>query len=230
MNLVKNMKKEYFLLMGAVDRSDYLLVNFKQNKGSVSRRGLTYGFGLNDAPYMVTPRIDGSQVICPAYLHWRNMIKRSCSHSFKNKHKTYRVVSVCDEWLSFMAFRAWWINNYVDGYELDKDLISDGTLYSEESCRFIPDWLNRFTTDRRSERGEYMIGVSFCKKTGRFQSRISNPLTKKHESIGYFSSENDAYLAWLNKKIEIATSMRDKMDSIDENIFPRVLELINSAR
>lgn len=45
----------------------------------------------------------------------------------KVEHKkwpSYIGVTVCDEWRSFMKFREWWLENHVDGWQIDKDLLT----------------------------------------------------------------------------------------------------------
>ena len=40
---------------------------------------LTYGFGVNDAPYQVKPIVNGKRLVCPYYRKWHNMLRRCYS-------------------------------------------------------------------------------------------------------------------------------------------------------
>ncbi|MGL4756216.1 MAG: hypothetical protein ACRCXB_28015 [Aeromonadaceae bacterium] len=187
---------------------------------------LVRGFGVNDADYIVCPTVNGKQVMCQAYMAWMNMLNRCYSEKLHASRPTYVGVTVCEEWKSFMAFRAWWLGNQVDGWELDKDLIGDGTVYSPESCIYVPGWLNTFTTDSGASRGDCPIGVRFHKQSGKYQARCSHPFGR-HESIGLFSDKLVAGQAWMNRKLEIAEELKPKMDEIDARIYQRVVEIIS---
>lgn len=190
--------------------------------------GLVCGFGVNDADYVVRPSTGARWEICPAYDAWRGMIQRCYSDKFQVKNKTYCGVSVCDEWRSFMAFREWWIENHVDGWQLDKDLLSDARVYSPDTCIYVPGWLNKFTNDRMAARGDFPVGVYFHKQIGKFHARCSNPLTGKNESLGYFASKEHAHSKWFDRKIKIAFELKAEMDKIDARIYPRVIEKIEA--
>lgn len=188
-----------------------------------------YGFGINDANYEVRPRVDGVPVMCRAYRAWYDMLRRCYSKKYQAKHPTYIGVIVCDEWRSFMSFRKWWIDNHVDGWNLDKDLLSDSRSYSPESCIYVPHWLNSFTIDCGANRGDWPIGASFHKQHGKFVSYCNNPEIGKRESLGYFTSPNEAHMAWKSRKLELSLEMNSDMDEIDERIYPRVVEIITKA-
>lgn len=191
---------------------------------------LVYGFGVNDADYAVRPIINGKGVMCPAYVAWKNMLERCYSEKYQERWATYAGVTVCDEWRSFMKFREWWIENHVDGWPLDKDLLTDNRQYSPENCIYIPSWLNNFTTDSKAARGEFPVGVHYEGSRGLFRSQCNNPATGKQALIGRFKTQETAHLAWRARKLEYAAQMKNEMDAIDERIYPRVVEIINRAK
>lgn len=186
------------------------------------------GAGINDAPYRTQSIIDGKQVVCPAYRAWKSVLTRVYSSKYHARCSTYSCVTVCDDWHSFMSFRVWWIENLVDGWQLDKDILSDSREYSPETSLFVPAWLNTFTVDSGAARGVYPIGVDFNK--GRFRALCCNPISKKRDHLGRFNSPEEAHLAWLTRKLELALELKPKMDEIDLRIYPRVIEIINNAK
>lgn len=204
--------------------------NAALSRCSESQRCLVEGVGVNDAPYCTQPRIDGKQVRCPAYRAWTSMLTRAYSAKFHVKYPTYMGIEICDEWKNFCAFRTWWIENQVDGYEIDKDILSDSREYSPETSIFVPGWLNSFTTDSGAVRGDYPIGVCFDRHGGRFMARCGNQVAKKREHLGYFKTPEEAHLAWRTRKLELALELKPSMDEIDIRIYPRVCEIINNAR
>lgn len=52
-------------------------------------------------------------------------------------------VKVCEEWHNFKEFNDWFVVNYVEGWELDKDVLSR-KLYSPATCVFLPEHINQF--------------------------------------------------------------------------------------
>ena len=216
-------------LMSRKEQALWLEENCKVN-GRGGPRSLVYGAGVNDAQYCIRAAIDGKNVLCPAYDAWSSMINRTYSAKFHAGNPTYMGVTVCDEWLSFMSFRRWWMERQVDGWQLDKDILSDSREYSPEACIFAPSWLNSFTADHGAARGDCPIGVHLHKRLGRFQARCRNPMPKKTEHLGYFGTPEEAHLAWLARKLEIALELKPKMDEIDLRIYPRVVEIIRSAK
>ena len=215
--------------MGGREQTLWLEDNCQVNGLGCPRKPFL-GAGINDAPYRTQSIIDGKQVMCPAYRAWANLFTRAYSDKFHASRPTYSGVTVCDEWHSFMHFRGWWLENQADGFDLDKDILSDAGIYSPETCIFVPAWLNSFTLDSGSLRGVYPIGVDFHKGEGRFRALCSNPITKKREHLGYFDTPEAAHLAWLNRKLEIALELKPKMDEIDQRIYKRVCEIISNAK
>ena len=193
-------------------------------------RVLVHGFGVNDADYTVQPTINGKREVCAIYSAWKNMIARCYSKNHQQQCKTYIGVTVCDEWKSFMAFRKWWIENHVDGWHLDKDLLTDNRQYSPKNCIYIPRWLNNFTIDHGLARGEWPIGVHMERVSGLFVATCNSPETLKRVTIGRFKTPIEAHLAWKAKKLEHAAQMKVMMDSIDSRIYHRVLDTINRAK
>ena len=191
---------------------------------------LVHGFGVNDANYVVGRLVGGKSVMCKAYDTWKELIRRCHSEKSLKKWQTYIGVTVCDEWRSFMAFREWWLENHVDGWQIDKDLLTDNRQYSPESCIYIPSWLNTFTIGCDSTRGEFPIGVDYHKKSNSFRSRCRNPANGSREEITGFKTPEAAHLAWRSRKLEYAAQMKNEMDAIDARIYPRVVEIINRAK
>lgn len=195
----------------------------------VCAMGMIFGFGINDANYVVYPTINGKQVMCAAYSAWRSMIMRCYSSKRVGKRPTYAGVTVCDEWRSFMAFREWWLENHVDGWHLDKDLLTDNRIYAPENCIYVPSWLNCFNIDNSATRGDNPIGSHFDAASGLYPSQCRNPITGKSEFIGRFKTPLEAHLSWKSKKLEHAERLKSNMDAIDCRIYDRVVEIIKRA-
>jgi len=176
---------------------------------------IVYGAGLNDADYVPEVRvfINGKQKriwICPFFSTWRDMLKRCYSHRFQSKQSTYINCSVSPEWLLFSEFRNWMNNQPWEGNDLDKDILHPGNKqYGPDKCVFVPHALNNFITDNRASRGDYPIGVSFCKQNSKFRAQCNNPFTGKQEHLGYFYGPDEAHEAWRKRKHELACIYAD---------------------
>lgn len=164
----------------------------------------------------------------------QNMAKydreRGYSAVYHNKRPTYINVKVCDEWLIFSNFREWWIEHHIDGYQLDKDLLVPNNMtYSPDTCVYVPRWLNIFIIDSGASRGQHKIGVHLCKRNKLYSAQCNGSKIKSRSWLGYFNTENEAYNAWLNRKLEIALELKPEMDEIDLRIYPNVVDIIKSA-
>ena len=84
---------------------------------------LVENIGVNDAPFVVKPTIINKRVIHPAYQVWQHMLERCYNSKFKEKRPSYVGVTCCEEWLLFTNFDKWFKDNYIKGYQLDKDLL-----------------------------------------------------------------------------------------------------------
>lgn len=176
---------------------------------------LVYGVGINDADYVVKKFemidcVNGKQKQkkiweCPYYRAWQNMLSRCYSKKYQERQPTYRGCTVSEDWLTFSNFKNWMAAQNWEGKQLDKDLLFEGNkVYSEDACVFVTPAVNLFTTDRSNDRGEWLIGVSWDKRKEKFRAQCSNPITKKNESLGYFTCEQQAHEAWAGRKLELA--------------------------
>lgn len=179
---------------------------------------LIQGVGINDSDYAVHRRENGKIVwTCPYYRTWKNMMVRAYSDKYKHRHPTYQGVTVCEEWHSFMRFRAWMETQDWKGKQLDKDILVLGNkIYSPDTCVFVDMAVNNFLTDSAASRGEWPLGVSWFEPNKKFMSLCCNPFTKKSDYLGYFHCPDQAHLAWKKRKYELACQLADIQ--VDERV------------
>ena len=214
--------------MNKIELSIHIEANYPISGRGCPRKQL-FGVGVNDASYMTKPTVDGVRLLDPAYRAWGDMLKRAYDTKFHAAYPTYSDVTVCKEWHSFSAFRAWWLNSHREGGQLDKDLLVVGNReYGPDACIYIPGWLNNFTLDHGALRGELPIGVYLHKQTGKCRPQCRNPITGKKHSLGLFTTPEEAYDAWLNYKLALADQLKPDMDTIDQRIYPNVVTIIKA--
>lgn len=94
---------------------------------------LVYGVGINDANYVVKPTINGKQQWCSFYQAWTGMLERCYSAKWQAKSPTYIGCMVCEEWHSFMSFRAWMITRKKEKVNpnVTSHCISNSVVYIE---------------------------------------------------------------------------------------------------
>ena len=141
-----------------------------------------------------------------SYSVWRGIIARCYSERHQIKNPTYKGCSVSSDWLIYSNFKKFYDTNYKEGYHLDKDILIRGNkIYSEKTCRFVPQYINTFLTDSGAIRGKYKIGVYFEKDRGTFRAQCNvysegknrNRISKK---LGRFNSEEEAFQAYKTFK------------------------------
>jgi hypothetical protein len=160
-----------------------------------------------------------------AYKSWHRMMERCYSLKLKEKYPTYNDVYCCDEWNNFSIFYEWYIQNSINNYELDKDiLIKNNKKYSPETCCFIPQELNKLLTKSNKTRGKYPLGVNYHKQTNKFVASVrhNNILI----SIGYYDTTEEAFNAYKTKKEEIIRESAEQYFSdgaITEEIYNALL-------
>ena len=214
--------------MDCVKLSNEIAARFPATKSSLSRRRLISGFGINDAPYVVSPVDDGVRLFCPAYSVWYDMILRGFNEKKKSKYPGYADATVCDEWKSFMKFREWWVDNAVDGWQLDKDLlIPFNKQYSPDTCIFVPKWLNTLITGISNSHSNKSRGSCFDKSRGKYICICSFELGRT-KNLGRFNTELEAHSAWASARKEYVKSRKIEIDAINPAIYETIMVLINS--
>ena len=172
------------------------------NHNSLRQRKLIHGVGINDAPYIIRPLINGKKVMCRYYSVWHSMISRCYCKKTQQKSPTYINCSVCDEWLLFSSFKSWMKNQNFKGMCLDKDiLINSNKTYSPEFCIFVTQEINNLLLDNPSIRGDHYTGVSFDKARGKYSSSCKR--NGKRVGLGRFNSPEEAFKAYKKFKYEV---------------------------
>ena len=168
-----------------------------------------YGVGILGTKYPST--ING--VNTKEYALWGHMLERCYSDIYKKKYPTYEGCKVSNNFKSFEYFYEWCHRQVGFGnkdWHLDKDLLVKGDkVYSENTCIFLPQEINKVLTKREVSRGKYLIGVSWYNTKKVFVARI-NKNKGKQEYLGRFKTEIEAYNAYKVAKENYLKELADK--------------------
>jgi len=132
-----------------------------------------------------------------AYVKWKSMIQRCVDKKIHKKIPSYIGCYIDKDWHNFQNFAKWYYENYIDGFELDKDILFKGNkCYSANTCCFVPKEINVLLTLRKNKRGNYPIGVS--EKKGRFVSIVN--ISGEQIHLGMFSTIDEAFNSYKKAK------------------------------
>ena len=155
----------------------------------------------------------------PAYILWKDMLKRCYHLPYQDKHLCYVGCEVSEYFKCFANFEIWCEEQVGFGekdFRLDKDILVKGNkVYSPETCCFVHQEINGLFIKQLRRRGEYPIGVSVNKDTGKFKARISYASEGNYLSV--HDTPKEAFLAYKKAKEVyikvVAEKWKGKMDS-----------------
>lgn len=95
---------------------------------------------LGSGKYLANSR----RVKSTAYICWHNILKRCYCAKYQEKYPWYKDCTVDPLWHNFQNFAEWYYQNYIEGYELDKDIkVFGNKVYSPDTCMFVEPIINR---------------------------------------------------------------------------------------
>jgi hypothetical protein len=142
------------------------------------------------------------------YLTWQNILK--------SRLKKYAEVTVCEEWECFQNFAKWHEENYIEGWEIDKDIIcKDCKIYSPSTCTVIPKEINMLFLRHKNREG-YPTGVR--KKGARFVAAITKNSSPVY--LGTFDTIEEAFQVYKIAKEAYIKEVADKWKGqITEEVY-----------
>lgn len=129
------------------------------------------------------------------YNAWANMLKRCYEPSVQEKHPTYIGCTVSDEWLCFSNYHRWYVENYIEGFHIDKDKkVLGNKVYGPDTCLFISRQENneiavakKYRLTRKDGTVEVVENMrKFCRENGLMVSgmrRIMSGERKTHKDF-----------------------------------------------
>ena len=207
--------------MGVTSLMSTLFIKEVASVHSLNQRNYVQGVGVNDSWYKTNKKVEGVVKTCPVYKRWGSMLYRCYSEKYHARFPTYKDCTVCDEWLLFSNFSCWYEENYVAGWDLDKDIISKGNkVYSPEQCLFVPPCVNYLLVNSNTYKGKQVSGVT-REKGGRYKAQVSSKEGKRY--LGVFEDIGDAHNAYVSGKNEEIVEMCIQYPSIAKHLKKHLL-------
>lgn len=158
-----------------------------------------YGFGINDLGITVVKN--------QSYKFWRGIIKRCYDKNYQSRQPTYIGCTVCDEWKYLSSFKEWFDANYVNGWQLDKDILVKGNkVYSPSTCCFVPREINTIFSPNAYTKSNH-VGV-VCDNGKQWRARIG--INKKLVYSKHFNTKGEAIIEYIRMKKERAIFLANK--------------------
>lgn len=174
------------------------------------------------------------QVKIPSHIlkTWRYMLHRVHNSDYlsEGKNREYRDVRICEEWYNLQNFVEWSLKQQGCGsvddkgvqFQLDKDIVGSGKLYSPENCVYIPKDVNIFFSKKRV--GKHGRGVKEVRKKGKIQGYSASVSVFGVDTyLGFFNTPEEAQDVHDIAKREVADKIAEKWEGkIDERVIDKL--------
>lgn len=184
-------------------------------------------FGFNDKKY---PSYNGESLL-KEYEIWKSMLKR-CTEKEWARHPTYTGTTCSENFKSYSFFYEW-CNRQI-GFNsrdekgvrwcLDKDILVEGNRhYSEDTCVFVPQRINKLLVKHLARRGDYPIGVVYHPKRGKFSARCKNGFGET-KCLGTYNTKEEAFKAYkIYKECLIKQTADEYKEQLDYKVYQALL-------
>ena len=170
----------------------------------MKNKKLVYNKGINNMLNMSNTTM---------YRTWITMLKR-CYNNNNETYQTYNKIYVCNEWLNLSNFSDWYNRNYIENFDMDKDLyIPNNLVYSSETCLFVPHYINMLIT-KNSRTLKHLAGVY---KSGN-KYACSYKYNGKQIYLGTYNTEYKAHQAYIKAKQDLLVDIADTFWKENEKI------------
>lgn len=147
----------------------------------------------------------------------------------RDKGLNYVDVFVCDEWLNYQDAAKWIDENYIEGYELDKDLFGNGKLYSPHTCCFLPKQINCFLKYDYSNNKSGFKGVVEESRYSKIRYRSELSFDGHSSYLGTFDTKEEARKRYLEEKKKVAEILIKRYD-VEDRVANKIREYVNKLK
>lgn len=164
---------------------------------NMNKKKLVLGVGINDLPKGGTRSSKGGTK--KFYKAWTNILRRCYCPKTQELQPTYKGVKVSEAWLTLSNFKKWYDTHFIIGQQIDKDILNrDSKIYSEDTCRFVPQYINTLLVERTKNADSPPRGVYFNASKGKFRAYMGKEGKSYH--LGYYDCPQEASNAYVKAK------------------------------
>ena len=147
------------------------------------------------------------------YNAWTAMLQRCYDIKLHIRHPSYINCTVYNDWLNFQNFAKWYEENYIENYQLDKDLLIEGNkIYSPQTCCFVPCEIN-LSIIKPIKKRIYPLGV--YKHYNKFVVHIKEDKISNYKGI--FSTIMEASICYKKEKEKQLVCLAEKYKNVISN-------------
>jgi len=188
-------------------RNDYIREGSIRDPYFPSKHGVGY---LGEGPYSAMSdelRSCGVKYKASlAYGRWNSILGR-CYQLVNNEYQRYGAlgVYVCEEWKNFQNFAKFFYENWSEGLDLDKDILSYGNnCYGPDTCVFVPKYINNILVHSKNVLNGYPVGVYYLKQGPNMVNPLKKPFTSEidKKNLGTYVTPMEAHKAWQEAKAD----------------------------
>lgn len=147
---------------------------------------------------------------------WDQIIKR-CKKFSVQQIRASSYKGVCNQFKDFQHFVEWSLLEY--GYQMrddvtgkfwsiDKDILGNTKVYSEDTCLFVPNKVNVFVSYVHRKDSSLPIGVYFNQERKKYIGQIK--IEGKAVNLGASSCPHQAHKLWQARKVEQGYKLLDE--------------------
>lgn len=179
------------------------------------------GVGVND----FNGKVSADGVHIKEYRLWKSMLARCYEGKNLPCYNAYANTKVAEELLSFTAFY-----NFVrtckgfgnKGWNMDKDILGDGSVYAPETIAFVPQEVNMFFVVNLKCIYKLPLGVKYDKRSKRYCAALKKE--GKTKNLGYFNTPEAAHKVYCIEKEKYAKLLAEKWcEHLDNRIYEKLL-------
>lgn len=172
----------------------------------------------------ISDKIDGKKIVRKEYNQWAGMFNRAKGQKYYEDVKLSELFKSYDLWCEWAKEQKGFLNTEYNGkiWSIDKDILGDGTIYSEDVCVFVPTEINNLV--KGSGRENLPTGVVES-------SNSLNPYAAKLKYLGVsfsggvYDNVERAHKVYLRFRKEMVKDIIEIYgDSVDERVYVKLLE------